>query len=71
LNLFFQFGYPPLGHSMSKFKKVGIFVGPEGGWTEEEIETAKENGFIFASLGKTTLRAETAVIVASYLACNH
>jgi len=71
LNLFFQVGYPPLGHSMSKFKKVGIFVGPEGGWTEEEIETAKENGFIFASLGKTTLRAETAVIVASYLACNH
>ncbi|MEK7130964.1 MAG: RsmE family RNA methyltransferase, partial [Patescibacteria group bacterium] len=27
LNLFFQVGYPPLGHSMSKFKKIGIFVG--------------------------------------------
>ena len=70
LNLFFQVGYPPLGHSMSKFKKIGIFVGPEGGWTEEETETAKENGFIFASLGKTTLRAETAATVASYCVCN-
>ena len=38
LNLFFQVGYPPLGHSMSKFKKVGVFIGPEGGWEEEEIE---------------------------------
>lgn len=71
LNLFFNIGKYPLGHSMSKFKKIGFFVGPEGGWDEKEIKTAKENFFIFASLCKTTLRAETAVIVASYLVVNH
>ena len=70
LNLFFQAGYPPLGHSMSKFKKIGVFAGPEGGWTEEEIKIAQSNGFTLVGLGKTILRAETAVVVASYLAVN-
>lgn len=50
--------------------KVNVWVGPEGGWSEEEVEFAKENGFEFASLGKLTLRAETAAIAASYLAVN-
>jgi 16S rRNA (uracil1498-N3)-methyltransferase len=51
-------------------KSIGIFVGPEGGWDPKEIESAKEKGFTIASLGKLTLRAETAAIVASYLAIN-
>ena len=70
LNLFFQAGYLPLGHSMSKFKKIGVFVGPEGGWTEDEIKITQSNGFTLVGLGKTVLRAETAVIVASYLTVN-
>ena len=70
LNLFFQAGYPLLGHSMSKLKKNGVFIGPEGGWTEEEIKIAQSNGFTFVGLSKTTLRAETAAIVASYWAIN-
>lgn len=49
--------------------QVGIFIGPEGGWSGEEISAAKGEGFQIASLGKLTLRAETAAIVASYLAC--
>ncbi len=44
-----------------------IFIGPEGGWTNIELSLAKNNGFIIVSLGKLTLRAETAAIVASYL----
>ena len=55
---------------MSKFKKVGVFIGTEGGWEEEEIEKAQSNGFTIVGLGKTILRAETTVIVASYLAVN-
>jgi 16S rRNA (uracil1498-N3)-methyltransferase len=39
-----------------------IVVGPEGGFTKEEINTAKEKGFFAASLGKRILRAETAAI---------
>jgi len=71
LNLFFQAGYPPLGHSMSKFEKIGVFVGPEGGWTEEEIKKAQSsNGFTIVGLGKTVLRAETAVVIASYQTIN-
>ncbi len=40
-----------------------IAVGPEGGWTEEELRSFREMGWIAASLGETILRAETAAIV--------
>jgi 16S rRNA (uracil1498-N3)-methyltransferase len=50
--------------------KIGIFIGPEGGWTEEELALAKNKGFVIVSLGKTILRAETAAIIASFLAEN-
>ena len=43
-------------------KKVGVFVGPEGGWSEEEINLFKESGVPIFSLGKQILRAETAAI---------
>ncbi len=45
---------------------VGIFIGPEGGWTEAEILLAKKTKFKIVSLGPLTLRAETAAIVAVY-----
>ncbi|MDD5438379.1 MAG: RsmE family RNA methyltransferase [Patescibacteria group bacterium] len=48
-------------------QSVGVFIGPEGGWTPEEIKEAKKHDFKIASLGQTVLRAETAAIVASYL----
>ncbi len=48
-------------------KRVGVWIGPEGGWDEEEIKLAQEKNFQIVSLGKLTLRAETAAIVASYL----
>ena len=51
-------------------QKINIFIGPEGGWTEEEITLAKENDFKIVSLGKLNLRGETAAIIASYLAVN-
>ncbi len=47
--------------------RVGIFIGPEGGWEDEEVQAAKDAGCTIASLGSLTLRAETAAIVASYL----
>ncbi|MEI6494490.1 MAG: RsmE family RNA methyltransferase [bacterium] len=55
----------------SSGEKIGIFIGPEGGWEAGEIEMAKNNGFHIAKLGGLTLRGETAAIVASYLACQN
>lgn len=47
-----------------------IFIGPEGGFTENENTYAKENGYEISSLGQFTLRAETATIVAVYKTIN-
>jgi 16S rRNA (uracil1498-N3)-methyltransferase len=43
---------------------VMLAFGPEGGWTEAEINLFREAGWISASLGSTILRAETAAIAA-------
>lgn len=43
---------------------VELLVGPEGGWTEEEHDSAIAKGWQGCSLGNTVLRAETAAIAA-------
>src|ERR1700722_10192607 len=43
---------------------VVIALGPEGGWTNEELTIFSELGWSSASLGRTILRAETAAIAA-------
>lgn len=43
---------------------ISLFVGPEGGWSEKELEMFKNVNAKIFSLGKLTLRAETAAIVA-------
>lgn len=53
--------------SIEKIKSVGIFVGPEGGIEEDEIEKLKENGAHIITLGKRILRTETAGFVATSL----
>jgi 16S rRNA (uracil1498-N3)-methyltransferase len=42
-----------------------LAVGPEGGWTDDELESFQQAGWIAASLGNTILRAETAAIAAT------
>lgn len=41
---------------------VAILVGPEGGFSDEEVVEAQKNGFIPVGLGPRILRAETAAI---------
>jgi 16S rRNA (uracil1498-N3)-methyltransferase len=48
-------------------KSIMVMLGPEGGFTEQEIETARQNGFVTAGLGPRILRAETATLAASSL----
>ena len=40
--------------------KIAIFIGPEGGFDEEEIKLAKDNGFKTVTLGPRIMRTETA-----------
>ncbi len=47
-------------------KNRALFIGPEGGFSKEETILALKNGSILTSLGNTTLRAETAAIIATY-----
>ena len=47
---------------LEKGKSVTILVGPEGGFSEDEINMLVKQGFIRTSLGKRILRAETAAI---------
>lgn len=41
-------------------QSIGIFIGPEGGFAEDEIALAKEKQMKIISLGKRILRTETA-----------
>jgi 16S rRNA (uracil1498-N3)-methyltransferase len=49
---------------------IHLAIGPEGGWTEEEMKLFQTSGWVAASLGKTILRAETAAIAATALAAS-
>jgi len=48
-------------------KKVMLMLGPEGGFTEQEIAAARQAGFAIAGLGPRILRAETATLAACTL----
>lgn len=44
-------------------KKIAVVIGSEGGFCDEEIEKARQNGATIVSLGNRILRCETAAIV--------
>jgi 16S rRNA (uracil1498-N3)-methyltransferase len=43
---------------------IVLAVGPEGGWTDDELQSFRQARWISASLGSTILRAETAAMAA-------
>jgi 16S rRNA (uracil1498-N3)-methyltransferase len=49
-------------------RDVLLAIGPEGGWTEDELRWFHDSGWLAASLGPTVLRAETAAIAATAIA---
>ncbi len=55
---------PHLKTRLESRRDLSISIGPEGGWTSEEIQTAIDAGFEAVSLGRRILRAVTAPIVA-------
>jgi 16S rRNA (uracil1498-N3)-methyltransferase len=66
--LFYEEGGMKLSEAVSSFvprpSSLFVFVGPEGGFTKEEVFLAKEKGLLVTSLGERILRAETAAISA-------
>lgn len=52
---------------LDSIKNIGIVIGPEGGFEEEEIETLKEQGAYIITLGNRILRTETAGFTATAL----
>ena len=63
--LFYEGGGAPLKEIINKdIKSVSIYIGPEGGFEESEVELIKEKGGTIATLGKRILRTQTAPVAA-------
>jgi 16S rRNA (uracil1498-N3)-methyltransferase len=63
------FGDPagrPLGACL-ECEPDGLLIGPEGGFTADEMERLRDKGWTGASFGPHVLRAETAAVVGSAL----
>ncbi|MBN1622362.1 MAG: 16S rRNA (uracil(1498)-N(3))-methyltransferase [Endomicrobiales bacterium] len=69
-------GWEPLYGALSskaevtKLTQANIFIGPEGGFTMDEIKLAEKSGIIPVSLGQRILRVETAGLVSAILVLN-
>ncbi|MGQ9870172.1 16S rRNA (uracil(1498)-N(3))-methyltransferase [Leptodesmis sp.] len=59
-----QHTIPHLPHSPPSTSFLSIAIGPEGGWTDSEVEQAIATGYQPVSLGDRILRAVTAPVVA-------
>ncbi|WP_071145390.1 16S rRNA (uracil(1498)-N(3))-methyltransferase [Bacteroides ihuae] len=57
---------PFLKDVLRKGEDALVLIGPEGDFSEKEVEKAIEKGFIPISLGKSRLRTETAALVACH-----
>lgn len=56
--------------AMDSSPAFSLAVGPEGGWTEDELLQFDQAGWTRVSLGPTILRAETAAIAATAIAAS-
>ena len=64
--LFYEGGGEPLRELIKpEDQKIAVFIGPEGGFEEREVELLCSSGAKTATLGKRILRAETAPIAAA------
>lgn len=53
----------PIEWTIGERQAVSVAVGPEGGWTDEEVQLASERGFARVDLGQRIYRIETAAVV--------
>lgn len=74
--MFYEGGGKPLSHIFADFTgnesdsanstngTIAVLIGPEGGFSEEEVQKATNSGIIAATLGRRILRTETAPLAA-------
>ena len=55
----------PTDYSLLTTHSIGYLIGPEGGWSENELEFFRKNKIEIFNLGKRILRSETAAIVST------
>ena len=60
-------GAPPLASSEKLSASPVVLVGPEGGWSQPELQLAQERSLTVFGLGPRTMRTETAAIAAATL----
>ncbi|MCQ2325679.1 MAG: 16S rRNA (uracil(1498)-N(3))-methyltransferase [Paludibacteraceae bacterium] len=57
-----------LNSKLSTLHSITILIGPEGDFSEQEVDLALQNGYVPVSLGNSRLRTETAGVVACHTA---
>ncbi len=50
--------------------EIWVAIGPEGGWTDNELDVAKKKNCIYVEFGESILRTSTAAISACQLLCS-
>lgn len=55
-----NYGFTTLKKELAEIKSCGILIGPEGGFTDEEVRILEDRGAKIVTLGKRILRTETA-----------
>jgi len=66
-----RFGLKRVLSAMDHPKHVALLIGPEGGFSEDEVREAERSGFVRAGLGRRILRVETAAIAAVSMVVYH
>ena len=61
--LFYENSESVMGE-VGTLSEIGIIIGSEGGFSEEEVQLAKDKGLQIATLGRRILRCETAAVAA-------
>ncbi|OGP76485.1 MAG: hypothetical protein A2Z13_00035 [Deltaproteobacteria bacterium RBG_16_64_85] len=66
-----RFGLKKVLSGLGRAKSVALLVGPEGGFSEDEVKEAEGAGFLRAGLGSRILRVETAVVAVLSMTMYH
>ena len=66
-----RFGLKMVLSGFRNVSRVALLIGPEGGFSEDEVRDAEKAGFLRAGLGPRILRVETAAVAALSMALYH